>query len=121
MSFESDLYTVLYAICPRVYPDVAPEGTTAPWVTWQQVGGEAIQYLGREFPDKRNGVMQINVWSTTRLEVNTIAQQIEHALTLSTSFQAKPFGAFVATYEPETQLFGALQRFSVWGSMEIPN
>ena len=116
MSLESDLYAALAAICPRVFPDVAPSGTVSPWVTWQQVGGQAPSYLGREVPDIRNATIQVSVWAPSRLEANTIAAQIESALTVSTAFNAKPFDALYSTYEDDTRLYGAAQRYSIWDS-----
>jgi hypothetical protein len=116
MSLESDLYAALSAICPRVFPDVAPSGTVSPWITWQQIGGQALSYLGREVPDLRNAFIQVSVWAPSRLEANTIAAQIETALTTSTAFTAKPVDAQYATYEDDTRLYGAAQRYSIWDS-----
>lgn len=116
MSLESDLYAVLSAVCARVYPDVAPTNTTRPYCTWQQVGGQALTYLERAVPDKRNAEVQVNVWSATRSEANALMLQIEAAMTTATAFQSKPVGAMFAVHDEDVGVYGAQQDFSLWGS-----
>jgi len=116
MSLESSLFNTLKALVGnRFYPDVAPLGVAKPYGTYQQVGGEAPTLLAG-VPSKRNARMQITFWSLTRAEANSLAVLAEAALETATSstFQAKPLGAFVADHEEETKLFGARQDFSIW-------
>lgn len=114
MSIESDLVALLKAINPRTYPDVAPEGTTTPYVTWQQVGGESLRYLDGT-ADSRYPLIQINVWSRSRLESATMIRQIEDALCAAPAFQASPQGEPISRHEPDTGLYGSIQRFDVFG------
>jgi len=115
MALEVDLNALLKTLCPRVFPDIGPEPLPVrPYVTWQQVGGEAITFLDRTLPGKRNARMQINVWADTRLAANTLALQIENALRLSTAFQASPVGALVSGYELDVKLYGCRQDFSIY-------
>jgi hypothetical protein len=114
VSLETDLYTLLVALCPRVFPDVAPGNTERPYITWQQVGGQLISPLANEVPDKRNANIQINVWATTRLEAVALAQQVEAAMIQATVFQARPNMAHIASYEEDLNLYGTVQDFSVW-------
>ena len=116
MSMESDLSTLLKGICARTYPDIAPEGTAAPYITWQGLGGESARFMDNTAADKRNTLMQINVWSKTRLEALTLIRQIEDALCDSASFVATPQGEPLSTYEPETLLYGCIQRFEIWAT-----
>lgn len=116
MSLESDIYAALYAVCPRVFPDVAPLATPLPRVTWQQIGGQSPSYLERAVVDRRNAYIQVNVWSATRAEANTLAASIESALTLATTFQATPQNALIATHDEETNLYGTIQDFTIWAS-----
>lgn len=119
MSLESDLFNTLKTLVSnRVYPDVAPPLVTKPYITYQQVGGDAPTFLEAAVPSKRNARMQINAWSLTRAEVNSLALQIEVALEAATTsvFQAKPLGAFVADQEEDTKLFGTRQDFSIWAN-----
>lgn len=111
MTMESDLYARLVAICPRVYPDVAPTSTARPYVTYQQIGGETIDPLDNSAPGKRNAVIQINVWSNTRSEANAISHQIEDSMRL---MSARPQGASLSDYDYDMLVYGAQQDFALW-------
>lgn len=113
---EADLNTLLKAICSRVFPDVAPSGTALPYVTWQSLGGESRYTLANTPIDKRNTLMQINVWSATRKEANTLARAIESAVTASPTFVATPEGEPASVHEEDTGLYGAIQRYSIWSA-----
>lgn len=116
MSMESGLAALLAAICPRVYPDVAPGGTATPYITWQGLGGEVARYVDGSAADKRNTLMQVNVWSATRLEALTLIRQIEDALCASALFVARPQGEPLSTYEEDPKLYGCIQRFDIWAA-----
>ena len=115
MSIESDLYTALSAICPRVYPDVAPPGTAMPYITWNMIGGSVIKPIAKEVPDKRNVVVQVNVYCKTRLESINTMLAVESALITSSQFVAKPEAAMMAAYDDDTDSRGMMQDFSIWG------
>lgn len=114
MSLESDLPALLRTICPRVHPDVAPAGAARPFMVWQGLGGESLRFLDNTAPDKRNTYMQVSVYSTTRLEALALIRAAEAALCASPAFIAKPQSEPMATYEQDTALYGAIQRFSIW-------
>jgi hypothetical protein len=114
MSLESQLFTLLQGVCPRSFPDFAPATTARPYVTYQQIGGQAVNHLDRLIPNKRNAVMQINVWSDTRAEANTLIQSIEDALRMTTVFQAEPSGAPHASFDADIPVYAAIQDFSIW-------
>lgn len=114
MSMEPALVALLQEICPRTFPDVAPEGVERPYVTWQALGGESIYTLGNAPIDKRHTLMQINVWAPTRQQAITMAREIEAAMAASANFVAKPAGEPISTHEPETSLYGSIQRFTIW-------
>ena len=114
MSLESLLYAELTAVCPRVFPDVAPTTTARPYITYQQIGGESPTYIGREVVGKRNAHIQINVWATTRNETMTLMLAIESHLTLCTTMQAAPDGAMHADIDTDTDLRTAIQDFIIW-------
>lgn len=115
MSIESDLYTVLSGVCARAFPDFAPTSTTRPYVTYQQIGGEVVNYLGREVPSKRNARFQVNVWADTRASATSTAQSIEDAIRLSTRFQASPESALTADFDADFPVYSARQDFNIWG------
>lgn len=116
MSMESDLTALLKTICPRAYPDVAPAGVVKPFIAWQALGGESLRFLDNTAPDKRNTYMQVSVYSATRLEALALIRAAEAALCASPAFIAKPQSEPMATYEQDTALYGAIQRFSIWAA-----
>lgn len=116
MTVESDLFTLLKTVTPRVFPDFAPVTTARPYATYQQVGGEALTFIGREVPSKKNGEFQISVWADTRASAQTLILAIESAMTLATAFQAKPVSAAVCDYDADVPVYGARQDFSVWSN-----
>jgi len=114
MSMESSLSTLLKTICPRTFPDVAPSGTAAPFIAWQALGGESLRFLDNAAPDKRNTYMQVAVYSKTRAEAMALIRAAEAALCASPLFTVSPQGEPISTYEDDTTLYGAMQRFSIW-------
>ena len=116
MSMESDLSALLKTKCPRVFPDVAPSGTTLPYVTWQGIGGESVGFVDNTAADKRNTRLQINVWAKTRPEATSIARQIEDVLCATSLFVATPLGEAVSDYDSETKTYGAMQDFSIYST-----
>lgn len=111
---ESDLSTLLKLQCPRAFPDVAPANTAKPYVVWQGLGGASLRFVDNTAADKRNTLLQIAVWSTTRLEALTLIRSIEDALCAASAFLAEPQGEPMSTYEPDTQLYGCIQRYGLW-------
>lgn len=116
MTVEASIYSVLSAVCPRVFPDIAPVGTTRPYVTYAQYGGQVINPLGPGVPDKQNGEFQINVWANARPQAAALMLQIESAMRQATTFQARPLGAPASDYDPDSLVYGSRQDFSVWSS-----
>lgn len=115
MTVEADIKTALNSLAPgQVFPDVAPAATVAPYITYQQVGGEAVSFLEQTLPSKKNGRFQISVWAATRASAAALVLQCESALITTTAFQASAIGAAVSVYEEDTRLYGALQDFSIW-------
>lgn len=114
---ETNLDTLLKTICARTYPDEAPEGTATPYVTWQGIGGQSKRALDGDHCDSRNTLMQISVWSDRRLEALTLIRQIEDALVASPLFQvARPESEPMSVKEYDPDLFGCIQRFTIWST-----
>lgn len=111
---DAKIKTILAAVCPRVFPDVAAFNTTRPYVTYQRIGGEVINPMGKEIPAKENAFVQVNVWADTRLQASSVMQQIEDAFRMASTVQAYPQSAMVATHEEDLNLYGARQDFNVW-------
>lgn len=110
---EAILQSALAAICPRTYVSVAPAGTPAPWVTWQQTGGRDVSYVENDSA-KRHARVQINVWAKTPMQAAGIRDQIEAALRPLESITCTPSAAHHMTYEPDTELHGVQQTWEIW-------
>lgn len=113
-TLEATLHQALQALCPRVYPDVAPEGTATPYVVWHQLGGMAAQYVEGPMAGRRNCLVQINVWHESRLVANQLSLDIEAALTTHPTLQAQAQSALSAAYDEDAALRGSMQDFSLW-------
>jgi hypothetical protein len=98
----------------RVYPDVAPQNTVRPYLTYQQVGGVAVNFVDQTIPSQKNGRWQINVWSNSAAERASLARLIEDSLRVAPTMQATVLSAPISVYEPDTRLYGAHQYFSIW-------
>lgn len=114
MSMESIIFAAIKDLVGnRVYPEVGPAGVGRPYITYQQVGGEPVNFIDSAVPSKKNARVQINVWSDGRPEAATIARQAEDALRAA-PLQTTVLGAFTSTYEPTPKLYGTMQDFSFW-------
>lgn len=115
MTIEASIYTVLKGLVSnRVYPDIAPDGAAKPYITYQQVGGSAVNFVDATVPSKKNSRFQINVWGDSRSAVKAVAVQAEDALRVAAGLQTTVLSAAVSIYEPDTQLRGTRQDFSFW-------
>jgi len=50
------------------------------------------------------------------MEALTLIRQIEDALCVTGAFTAKPQGEPLSTMEPDTNLYGCIQRFEIWST-----
>lgn len=115
MSMETDLYAELAALCPRVFPDIAPEATARPYITWQELGGRPLRMLAGDAGDKRHTFLQVNVWDESRAGALTLIRSIEDTLCASASFTVRPESEPMSFFEEgEPNLYGSMQRFSVY-------
>lgn len=114
MSLESDIRSALTGlVAGRVYPDVTPDNPTFPLIVYQQVGGQAVEYLEGVIADKDNARVQVLVWSKTRLEASQIARQARAAL-VEGSLKATTFAAPVSLYDDALKLYGSRTDLGVW-------
>ena len=115
MSVETLLYTALKNLASnRVYRDIAPAEVTAlPRITFQQVGGDAINFLSGDAPSKKRARIQINVWDDRRDVAMALMRRVEDTMRSASGLQTTILGAATSVYEDDTGLFGAMQDFSV--------
>lgn len=115
MSMESILAATLGPLAgDRVFPDVGPENVGLPYITYQQVGGDPVNFLGGDAPSQRNSRVQINVWGATRQTVAELARAVEAAVRSTPGLRPTVLTSGIATFEPDTRLYGSLQDFSFW-------
>lgn len=98
----------------RIFPDYAPPDTPYPYVTYQQVGGQAFAYLEGRPTDKKNARIQVNAWANSRAEAMTLIRSIEDAV-VTPPLLGTPIGAATALSDPVAGKRGAMQDFSLWG------
>lgn len=115
MTIEATIYSTLTALVGgRVYPDVAPVGVVRPYITYQNIGGEAVNFLDQvTVPSRKRRRFQVNVWSDTRETTAALAIQVEDAMRAAPVLQTTVEGAPIAIYELDTNLRGSMQDFSV--------
>ena len=117
MTIEANIYAAIKGLCGnRVFPDKADFGTTMPYVTYTQIGGEVVNYTDNTVSTLQNGRFQFNVWGTSRSQCSTLMLQIEAALITATTMQARPIGAQSASYDYDMAIYGAMQDFSIWAA-----
>jgi hypothetical protein len=113
MSLESNVYTVLKTVCDNVYPDFAPEDAPKPFVTWTQIGGSAIKPLGKDVPNIRESVIQVNAWSLSRITTTQLILGIDAAMRTATQFSAQPVAEMMSVTDQDTGMRGAIQDFVI--------
>ncbi len=113
--FEANLTKWLAPfVAGRVFPDFAPISTTRPYITYQQIGGDAPRYIDDNVPNVQNALMQINIWTDSRGEAADLARSIETALIEAPEFVARPASAMIARAEEDLKLYGAIQDYDIW-------
>jgi hypothetical protein len=100
----------------RVYPDVGPDKCGLPYMTYQQVGGDALNFQDGALPDKSNARVQVNVWAVSRIEAKALAKAAENALRGVAALRTTVLGAPVSNFDQAAKLYGTRQDFSFWTS-----
>jgi hypothetical protein len=116
MTLEANIFSALNGLVPstRVFPDTAPQGVAKPYITYQQVGGQAVNLLESTTAGKRNARIQVNCWDVNRQSVANLARAVEDAITSSTTLRGYVLGAMTAVFEEDLLLYGTRQDFSIW-------
>ena len=114
MTIEADIFNTLKGLVGnRCFPDVAPITTAKPYITYTQIGGEAISYVDDTLPDHKHGRFQINVWADTRASASSVMLQVEAAMVQASAFQARPVSAPSSDYDNDMLTYGSMQDFNV--------
>jgi len=102
----------------RIYPGIAPQNTTLPYVTFQQISNESISAMSADTGLERPR-FQLDSWSDDQLEVENVAVQVRAALqryegTLdSTTIQVIFLQNDVDLYDHETELHHVATDFEI--------
>jgi hypothetical protein len=113
VSLDTSIYDALQSLVGgRVFPDGGLIPPARPYITYQQVGGTAANFLEATPVGLRNARVQINVWADTRIQSRTLSEQVEAAL--MQSLRAFVLGAVAAEHVPDIKLYGFRQDFSIW-------
>lgn len=93
----------------RVYPLVAPQNVTKPYITYRVVTGLKIQCLGGQIfqGDYR---MQLDCFGTSYASVKAISQAVKNCLI---GFMASNNINIIDDYDDETQLFKQIIDFKI--------
>lgn len=116
MSLETDLVAVLLTQCPRVFPGSAPANEPRPFVTWEQLGGDAARYVDNTPMARRLALVQIDTWADTRAQAMQLARQIEDALCAATTITARPLSDQSGRQDEYVDAHGVSQDFEVLGA-----
>lgn len=115
MTIESTLVSLLSSqFSGEFYPDTADD-PSAPFCTYQQVGGSSAEFVTNDQPNKRLVRFQFNVWATSRPDASTLMRTLRDTLLADTSLQASAVGELVAEYKEEAPAgakYGARQDFT---------
>jgi len=119
MTIESDVHAAIAAVCPRVFPVLAPIRTQRPYVTVQNIGGRPMYAIDRAPADKRMLRLFVKTWASSKAEALALIRQIEAALmavpmsTFITRVESEPLDDLETDVEP--WLYSELQEFVVIG------
>lgn len=118
MTVEDDIFNALKGLVSnRVYPDENDAPTiVTPYIVYQEISGDALVFLEQSEPSKENGRYQFTCWDRTRKASKALSKQVQTALTMSATFQAKPIGGKTSVVDYDTKLRGTRQDFSVWST-----
>ena len=117
MTVEASIFGLLAPlVANRCYPDFAPLSTVRPYITYVQIGGEALSYTDNTLPDGKHGRFQINAWGDTRSSVSALMLQVEAIMIQATAFQARPVSAPSNDYDHDMLVYGSMQDFNVFST-----
>lgn len=115
MTAEELIHQVLAPLAGgRRFPDVAPQGTLTPFLTFQCIGGEPINFISGDVPVKSNIRMQVNVWAVTRLEASALGAEVEALVRAAAHLQPEVLTGRAATYDELTGYRGTMQDFNLF-------
>ncbi|ENW95970.1 DUF3168 domain-containing protein [Acinetobacter sp. NIPH 298] len=72
--------TTLLGTNPRIYEDIAPEGTEVPYIVWQELGGQANNHLDNAPANFDDVQFQVMVYDTYVGRAYEVREAVRKAL-----------------------------------------
>ena len=113
-TLEDTLFAALTALCANVYPDVAPDGVSTPYIVIHHLAAAPLQYADNTLPADRRANVQLNVWHESAAQCITLLSSVEAALVAHSVLQARVLNTPVSEYDPTTKRRARKQDFEVW-------
>lgn len=117
MSIETTLYTALSTtngvtnlVSTRIYPQIAPDNTAVPYITYQVIVGMAYNRMAGAPPGERK-LIQINCISNSYSNGKAIAEAVKAALNVATGYLVSERD----DYFPQTENHRVMLDFSLIG------
>lgn len=116
MTIESDVHAAIAAVCPRVYPVLAPLRAQRPYVTVQNIGGRPLYWLDNTPSDKRMVRLLVKTWASSKPDAVSLARQVEAAMMTAAAYTARVESELLDDVETDVEpwLYCELQEFVVF-------
>lgn len=111
MSMIQEQLAAYLAPTIAIYPMLAPQGTQAPYATYQRITSNVNNVLSGP-PSIENTRMQIDVWASSYASAQAKSQAVIDAMQ-AWSVQNVLIASY-DLYEQEVQIFRVLLEFSIW-------
>ena len=93
----------------KVYQEVAPQDTAAPYITLSSGGGHTNPYLG-DLPGIDNPIIMFDIWARTAADREAIYQAVIDAMDPVGNMLSQPMSG----WEFETKLYRLSFEYSLW-------
>lgn len=117
---ETTIYSILVAdgnitglVSTRIYPILAPQNTTNPYIVYRRISGVSINALEGEL-GTTEGRFQIDAYSTSYAEAKTLAGYVKAALKASSSVRGALISDVDFEKEQDTNLYRVSMDFRYW-------
>lgn len=111
---QESLVTALSGVAgARIYPMLAPQPATTPYVVYTRVVSQVENVMaGNGNPPINQTRLQIDVYSKTYSEANSVAQAVTAAM-LAWNIQNVNISS-QDLFEPDTRLYRVMLEYSIW-------
>jgi hypothetical protein len=96
----------------KAFPEVAPDGTPAPYIVYSEPSENALNLLVGQ-TDLENHLFQFDVYAKSKLQAIALKAALANALLAEPALSAV-FRSGGSMFEADTKLFRQRQDFSLW-------